>query len=336
VTDDQIPPLADGLFDGGLAADVAPKGLRSAVSLLNVAGRPGSDAELASMAARVRQFSAEIHAVSNASTRVTRATPVPAPGLLGDAGFCSEASFSPATLRSNPIFATRVTRKALTIVAITMLAAGTAAAAAAAAGVLPVFYEDMPTAVVDNVPTIDDFIHPSNTAPSAPSTVDDRMPGEAPTIVVEVEPVDNPDFHGKCTSWMYVSAAEAINPSFAPLFAAADAAVLTIDEYCTTVLAAPVPADEPLTATKPANDAATDSKPADVSPTVANPAGDPPTAAQPTDEKSKDEKSKDEKSKDEKSKDEKSKDEKSKDEKSKDGEHGNGNHDHGKHGHGNR
>ena len=62
MTDSKLPILANGLFDGELAADVAPRDLRAAINVLSAAGRPGSDAELASMAARVRQFSAEINA----------------------------------------------------------------------------------------------------------------------------------------------------------------------------------------------------------------------------------------------------------------------------------
>ena len=153
MTDSKLPILADGLFDGGLAADVAPKDLRAAVNVLSAAGRPGSDAELASMAARVRQLSAEINAAAKPPARAT----TPTPAAFGDTRRASDTSVSADTQGDNPMFATRITRKALTIVAITLLAAGTAAAAAG--GALPMFEDDPQVVVHDEVDTkvIDDF-----------------------------------------------------------------------------------------------------------------------------------------------------------------------------------
>ena len=56
--------LPDGLVDGSLATDVAPPDLRAAVNVLRAAGGPGSAAELSTMAAHVKQFSAEVDAAA--------------------------------------------------------------------------------------------------------------------------------------------------------------------------------------------------------------------------------------------------------------------------------
>ena len=44
------------------------------------------------------------------------------------------------------------------------------------------------------------------------------------------------DHHGKCTAWTSGASKSATNPAFAELQVSADAAGLTIDEYCATVL----------------------------------------------------------------------------------------------------
>ena len=131
MTDRLFPFLADGLVDGGLAADVAPADLRAAVDLLRAAGQPGSRAELAKTSARVQQFCEEVKASATTST-----------------GQIYEFSKTSAddSLRSNPMFSTRITRKAMSIFAITLLAAGTAAAAAG--GALPMFEEEEATEIV--------------------------------------------------------------------------------------------------------------------------------------------------------------------------------------------
>lgn len=295
--DDRYPPLADGLFDGGLAADVAPKNLRTAVSLLNAAGRPGSEAELASMAARVRQFSAEVNAAAKSSKqRATSkpssfATTEPRSGAYGDTGLCSEASFSPATLRNSPIFATRVTRKALTVVAITLLAAGTAAAAAG--GTLPMLKEAAAAVVGGNgnVLVVDGGNYPSHTGQTA---VDRSAREGSPAPVVEPEVTVEPtDYYSQCAVWMNGAAANATSASFAALLSVSEAAALTIDEYCNTVLVPPAAAEVPVPdsktpdGNKPADNSPKDDSaavPPDVSPPdVSPPAVAPPAVAPPAD-----------------------------------------------------
>ena len=85
----------------------------AAAALLRAAGRPAEGDELVGMAALVQQFSAQV-----------------------TADIAAEAT-APAALtpRSHSMLATRLTRRATAMVAITLLAAGTAAAAAG--GVLP-------------------------------------------------------------------------------------------------------------------------------------------------------------------------------------------------------
>ena len=227
MTDNRLRILADGLFDGGLAADVAPPDLRAAVNVLSAAGRPGSDAELALMAARVRQFSVEVNAA--------------APLSIVHAPVCAAAFTNPAlsndTPRSNPMFSTRVTRKALSIFAITLLAAGTAAAAAG--GALPMFEEESNEVVVDNgndddTNVVEDDTHKSDDdQPGA--NADDESPKSIPEARVENHNGDV-DHHGKCTAWTNGSAKSATSPAFAELQTAADGAAVSIDEYCATVL----------------------------------------------------------------------------------------------------
>ena len=228
MTDNRLRILADGLFDGGLAADVAPKDLRAAVNVLSAAGRPGSAAELASMAARVRQFSVEVNAAAPSSIVRTRvsATAFTSPALSNDIH------------RSNPMFATRITRKAMSIFAITLLAAGTAAAAAG--GALPMFEEDATEVVVDNddeTIVVEDGTHKSDDdQPGADS--DDETSDSIPEARVENHNGDV-DHHGKCTAWTNGSAKSATSPAFAELQTAADEAAVSIDEYCATLLGTP-------------------------------------------------------------------------------------------------
>lgn len=277
MTDNQFPILADGLFDGGLAADVAPKDLRAAVNVLSAAGRPGSEAELATMAARVRQFSAEINAAAKAPHQAAISQVHYPTTAFVDARRPYDMHMSDDTIRSNPMFATRITRKAMTIVAITLLAAGTAAAAAG--GALPMFEKDDTNVVVHEpveAQVIDDFSHQSDNQQSS----DDSKPVTQAATVIAVLNADEAssntaDFFGKCTAWGNGAAKDATNPAFADLQAAADASTLTIDEFCATV-EKPGNSDDK-------NNTGTDNKPADDKPAVTT---QPPDAAddQPADD----------------------------------------------------
>ena len=239
MTDNGLPILADGLFDGALAADVAPMDLRAAVNVLAVAGRPGSDAELASMAARVRQFSAEINAqpVTEAANRsgtqiATRALAHTTVSSINPRR-SSDAVVFADTNRSYPMFATRITRKALSIVAITLLAAGTAAAAAS--GALPMFVEDS-TEVVDDANTSVTDAPDVGDSDNSSESADDGAVVPPSVVSVVVNKNGEVDRHGKCTAWTHGAAKDATNPSFAELQVAADDAGLTIDEYCAAFL----------------------------------------------------------------------------------------------------
>jgi hypothetical protein len=263
VTDNRLPILADGLFDGGLAADVAPKDLRAAVNVLSAAGRPGSEAELATMAARVRQFSAEINAAANTPARPADPPtnhPIAGPAAAFDVAHPSyEAYMSADALRSNPLFATRITRKALTIVAITMLAAGTAAAAAG--GALPMFQKDDANAIVhedvDSNVIVDLGDHADNEQ-SGDQSPPVTQPATDDTVVVDEGAFVMIDFFGKCMAWTNGSAQDATSSSFDDLRAAANEASLTIDGFCGTIVTPSISDDEDKTRT----DAGADDKPA--------------------------------------------------------------------------
>ena len=65
--DNLFPFLADGIVDGGLAADAAPPDLRAAVDVLRAASQSGSVEELATMTSFVQRFTAEVGALPPAS-----------------------------------------------------------------------------------------------------------------------------------------------------------------------------------------------------------------------------------------------------------------------------
>ena len=224
MTDNDLPILADGLFDGGLAADVAPKDLRAAVDVLRIAQQAGSVTELAQMADKVQMFSAEVTAGA------------PAVSIRSTAQTATTTFLTHDTTRSTPMFATRITRKAFTIVAITLLAAGTAAAAAG--GALPMFVDEEPAVIVDNggsgkLDAAEDVNDPTESEDS--TDVETTMPPTSDAVVENN--IGGVDVHGKCTAWTSGATKDATNPSFAELQVAADAAGVTIDEYCATFVA---------------------------------------------------------------------------------------------------
>ena len=130
------------------------------------------------------------------------------------------------------MFATRISRKALSIVAITLLATGTAVAAAG--GALPMFVDDGTEEVVDNGDADAAVVEDVG---AEPESAEDGA-SVTPRVVDVVENNNGDiDHHGKCTAWTNGAAKDAANPSFAELQVAADAAGLTVDEYCAAFLA---------------------------------------------------------------------------------------------------
>jgi hypothetical protein len=211
MTNDHIPFMADGLVDGRLPADAAPPELRAAVNLVRAASQPASAEELATMATRVQQFTAEVNAAATANT----------PAFID----------SP---RRNFMTSTRMTRRALSIVAITLLAAGTAAAAAG--GALPMFEDDSNELVLEGGDT-------SVLDEGSDTTVADDESSDS-SVPERENHNGSVDHFGKCTAWTHGSAKDATNPSRVELQVAADAAGLSIDDYCATVLAAKGAEDE--------------------------------------------------------------------------------------------
>lgn len=243
MTNRLVPFIADGIVDGGLAADVAPADLQTAVKVLRAARQPGSVAELANRAVYVRQFCVEVAATATASRTQTHAF--------------SNQCRSDDSLGSVSMFSTRITRKALSIFAITLLAAGTAAAAAG--GALPVFDGVAKEVVVESGDHTDVNVAdgPDAADNDQPTNEDASPEGIVPAVVENQNGVV--DHHGKCTAWTNGSAKNASNPSFAELQVAADAVELTIDEYCATVLGTPTAGDEP-TSDDESDDSADDHK----------------------------------------------------------------------------
>ena len=121
--------------------------------------------------------------------------------------------------------ATRITRRATAMVAITLLAAGTAAAAAGGAlDSLPgPFHKDSAE------------VKPETTEDSVDDTdaTDDTTDGitlDSPTFA--------PELHGLCEAWTNGATKDATDPAFTTLADAAAVAGQTIDEFCVVVQAA--------------------------------------------------------------------------------------------------
>ena len=222
--------MANGLVDGTTPAEAVPADLQATAALLRAAHQPASSEELSGMAAMVQAFTAEV-AVAHPST----------------------------ISRSHPMFATRITRRAATMVAVTLLAAGTAAAAAG--GVLPTpFSGTSHTETIGTVLGSDTSLTGDTTDTGVDSTGVDGTETDGTetdgtgvdTTGVDSTSVDSTvtdgtevsdgrgnghEFKGLCTAWTNGAAKSADNPSFSRLKTAADAAGQTIDEFCVTVLA---------------------------------------------------------------------------------------------------
>ena len=157
------------------------------------------------------------------------------------------------------MIATRITRRAATIVAVTLLAAGTAAAAAS--GALPATSDaDAPadvafvpaSTVVESTTTEASEVIVTTTAEvtatakvTATSDVetDGDETGDVATLPV-AEPgatVHDPktaNNFGKCTAWTHGAEKKLTNPAFAELQTAADDGTVSVDEYCAATIAA--------------------------------------------------------------------------------------------------
>ena len=151
------------------------------------------------------------------------------------------------------MIATRITRRAATIVAVTLLAAGTAAAAS---GALPAFSDTDPPAdvafvpastVVESTTTEASEVVVTTTTAETTATSDVETDGDATDDVAEL-PVAEPDAtvhdpknannFGKCTAWTHGAKKKLTNPAFAELQTAADDGTVSVDEYCAATIAA--------------------------------------------------------------------------------------------------
>ena len=141
------------------------------------------------------------------------------------------------------MIATRITRRAATIVAITLLAAGTAAAGAG--GGLPSAFNAPDSEVVGDPTTTG--AESTTTAETTPTLeVEDEGESDVLLIVVTDElpssttlhDPETADHYGKCTAWTNGAEKKITNPSFAELQVAADEGAVSVDEYCAATLAA--------------------------------------------------------------------------------------------------
>jgi len=224
--------LADRLVDGTATADQVPADLRSVSELLQSAHGPATAAELSGMASMVQQFTATV----------------------------LDPTLTPATTTSRRprMFATRITRRAAAVVAVTLMAAGTAAAAAG--GALPdVFSTDDPsiaaeTSLVDTTldddsdDATDDATETTDVDVTDDSVLDSLGPdaaGEAAHGLCESYERGNNDDRGSDNRNDRADDNPSnTNPPTLNLEQAAADAGVTVDEYCTAVLAAHEAEDE--------------------------------------------------------------------------------------------
>ncbi len=224
--------MANGLVDGTLPIDDVPAEARALADVLRAAHQPAMSEELSGMAAMVQQFTAEVT--------------VPA-----------------TTRRSSSMFATRLTRRAATMVAITLLAAGTAAASAG--GALPSPFsagessfgaprpEDEDTTTTEaggDTTTTEaggeatttteggDATSTTETSMPEPSTTLDPEAPLVPSDVLDEMQAANPSLFGKCTAWTNGAPKNPEVPGFVELQVAADEVGISIDDFCDELLGA--------------------------------------------------------------------------------------------------
>lgn len=228
MTEPIVPdPLADGIVSGSVDPSTLPAELRGVAEVVVAARQSPTGDELAGMASAVGAFQAAV------------TTPVPPVGAVPPRSVVT-------------MFSTRIPKRAAVIVAATVLMAGTAAAAAG--GVLPppfagtvpgrpAFVEPLPG---DDTSTTETTIESeTSTTESGDTTTtesgDTTTTESGDTTTTEAAATESTypgrDF-GHCTAWGVGATKSTAVPGFRSLGESAEAAGLTVEEYCELVLAA--------------------------------------------------------------------------------------------------
>ena len=215
--------MVNDLFAGSLPVADVPASLLRVASVVHAARQAAAFDELGDIAILTQRFTAEVAA---------------------------NGPVSVLTPRSSSMIASRISRLAAAIVAITLLAAGTAAAAAGggAGSARPSFAsaEEVgdDTSTTAGPSTTEEEETTTTQASTTTAAASDDLAPEAPATPVVAEPgttVHDPetaDHFGKCTAWTNGTAKKPTNPAFAELQTAADSGAVTTDGYCAEILAA--------------------------------------------------------------------------------------------------
>jgi len=218
VTEQLFPDdMANGLVDGTLPVADVPASLQGVADVLRAANQAITEDELKGMAALMQRFTAEV-AIESA----------------------------PATIHgSSPMFSARTPRRVAAIVAVTLLAAGTAAASGGAfssSGSSRIRTEDVVVldgSTTTDAPAVDTTTTTTTTATEA-SAEDTTTTATATAAATKTGGGEREDSHlyGKCTAFTHGSAKNLENPAFSELQDEADAAGISVDEYCAMTIAA--------------------------------------------------------------------------------------------------
>ncbi|MEN9646157.1 MAG: hypothetical protein RL238_2826 [Actinomycetota bacterium] len=225
MTEPIVPdPLADGIVSGSVDPATLPAELRGVAEVFAAAHQPPTEGELVGMASAVGAFQAAV------TTPVPSADPVPPRSVV-------------------TMFSTRIPKRAAVIVAATVLMAGTAAAAAGGAspfaGASRPEILDLPIPG-DETSTTETTVEGETTTTAGDTTTstDDSTTTtteSSDTSTTEAAATESTypgrDF-GHCTAWGVGAPKSTDIPGFRSLGESAEAAGLTVEEYCELVLAA--------------------------------------------------------------------------------------------------
>ena len=226
MTEPIVPdPLADGIVSGSVDPSTVPAELRGVAEVFAAAHQPPTEGELVGMAAAVGAFQAAV------TTPVPSADPVPPRSVV-------------------TMFSTRIPKRAAAIVAATVLIAGTAAAAAGGASPFgsagrPEFVE-LPIPG-DETSTTETTVEAETTTTLEGETTTTAESGDTSTTesgdtstteAAATESTYPGRDYGHCTAWGVGAPKSTDIPGFRSLGESAEAAGLTVEEYCALVLAA--------------------------------------------------------------------------------------------------
>lgn len=228
MTEPIVPdPLADGIVSGSVDPATLPAELRGVAEVFAAAHQSPSADELVGMASAVGAFQAAV------TTPAPSADPVPPRSVV-------------------TMFSTRIPKRAAVIVAATVLIAGTAAAAAGGASpfgsagrgeivALPLPGDETsttPETTIEGDTTTTTTEGDTTTTAESGDTSTTESGDTSTTEAATTESTYPGRDYGHCTAWGVGAPKSTDIPGFRSLGESAEAAGLTVEEYCELVLAA--------------------------------------------------------------------------------------------------